>query len=86
MILSHVRLFRGAIGLECVCMDENARPHHTDDVQQLLESGDITGIGWPAFYPDFNPIEHGGGGCFVETPCGTISSSGEHPTTETDAY
>ena len=56
VILPHVRLFRGAIGADFVFMDDNARPHRTHAVQQLLE--DITRMDWPAYSPDLNPIEH----------------------------
>ncbi|GFV42771.1 transposable element Tcb2 transposase [Trichonephila clavipes] len=39
-------------------MDDNARPHWTLAVEELLESEDITRIDWPAYSPDLNPIEH----------------------------
>ncbi|GFW86511.1 hypothetical protein TNCV_4332951 [Trichonephila clavipes] len=39
-------------------MDDNARPHRTLDVEELLESEDITRMDWPAYSPDLNPIEH----------------------------
>ncbi|GFT34524.1 transposable element Tc3 transposase [Trichonephila clavipes] len=39
-------------------MDDNARPHRTLAVEELLESEDITRIDWPAYSPDLNPIEH----------------------------
>ncbi|GFU06684.1 transposable element Tcb2 transposase [Trichonephila clavipes] len=39
-------------------MDDNARPHRTLAVEELLESEDITRMDWPAFSPDLNPIEH----------------------------
>lgn len=58
VILPHVRLFRGAIGADFLFMDDNARPHRTHAVQQLLESEDITRLDWPAYSPDLNPIEH----------------------------
>ncbi|GFY01228.1 transposable element Tcb2 transposase [Trichonephila clavipes] len=41
-----------------VFMDDNARPHRTVDIQQLLESEDITRMYWPAFFPDLNPMEY----------------------------
>ncbi|GFV88362.1 transposable element Tcb2 transposase [Trichonephila clavipes] len=39
-------------------MDDNARPHQTLAVEELLESEDITRMDWPAFSPDLNPIQH----------------------------
>ncbi|GFW17573.1 transposable element Tcb2 transposase [Trichonephila clavipes] len=39
-------------------MDDNARPHQTLAVEELLESEDITRVDWPAYSPDLNPIEH----------------------------
>ncbi|GFV90437.1 transposable element Tcb2 transposase [Trichonephila clavipes] len=38
----HVRLFRGAISPDFIFMDDNARPHRTLAVEELLESEDIT--------------------------------------------
>ncbi|GFV31763.1 transposable element Tcb2 transposase [Trichonephila clavipes] len=39
-------------------MDDNARPHQTITVEELLESEDITRMDWPTYSPDLNPIEH----------------------------
>ncbi|GFW99507.1 transposable element Tcb2 transposase [Trichonephila clavipes] len=39
-------------------MDDNARPHRTQAVEELLESEDITRMDWPAYSPHLNPIEH----------------------------
>ncbi|GFU23955.1 transposable element Tc3 transposase [Trichonephila clavipes] len=58
VLLPHVRLFRGAIGPDFIFMDDNARPHRTLAVEELLESEDITRMDWPAYSPDLNPIEH----------------------------
>ncbi|GFY09068.1 transposable element Tcb2 transposase [Trichonephila clavipes] len=58
VLLPHVRLFRGAIGPGFIFMDDNARPHRTLAVEELLESEDITRMDWPAYSPDLNPIEH----------------------------
>ncbi|GFW94455.1 transposable element Tcb2 transposase [Trichonephila clavipes] len=58
VLLLHVRLFRGAIGPDLIFMDDNARPHRTLAVEELLESEDITRMDWPAYSPDLNPIEH----------------------------
>ncbi|GFW98880.1 transposable element Tcb1 transposase [Trichonephila clavipes] len=54
----HVRLFRGAMGSEFLFMDDNARPHRVNIVDQCLQSEDITRMDWPAYSPDLNPIEH----------------------------
>ncbi|GFU87993.1 transposable element Tcb2 transposase [Trichonephila clavipes] len=58
VLLPHVRLFRGAIGPDFIFMDDNARPHRTLAVEELLESENITRMDWPAYSPDLNPIEH----------------------------
>ncbi|GBM80682.1 hypothetical protein AVEN_137209-1 [Araneus ventricosus] len=54
----HVRLFRGAMGAEFLFMDDNARPHRANIVDECLQSEDITCMDWPAYSPDLNPIEH----------------------------
>ncbi|GFV40521.1 transposable element Tc3 transposase [Trichonephila clavipes] len=54
----HVRLFRSAIGVEFLFMDDNARPHRTNIADECLQSKDITRMDWPAYSPDLNPIEH----------------------------
>ncbi|GFU90253.1 transposable element Tcb2 transposase [Trichonephila clavipes] len=38
----HVRLFRGAIGAEFLFMNDNARPHRANFVDECLQSEDIT--------------------------------------------
>ncbi|GFX70330.1 transposable element Tcb2 transposase [Trichonephila clavipes] len=58
VLLSHVRLFRGAIGPDFIFMDDNARPHRTLTVEEPLEREDIARMDWPAYSPDLNPIEH----------------------------
>ncbi|GFW33357.1 DDE_3 domain-containing protein [Trichonephila clavipes] len=40
----HVRLFRGAMGAEFLFMDDNARPHRANIVDECLQSEDITGM------------------------------------------
>ncbi|GFS48071.1 transposable element Tc3 transposase [Trichonephila clavipes] len=54
----HVRLFRGAMGAEFLFMDDNARPHRANIVDECLHSEDITRMDWPAYSPDLNEIEH----------------------------
>ncbi|GFW99368.1 transposable element Tcb1 transposase [Trichonephila clavipes] len=54
----HVRLFRGAMGAEFLFMDDNARPHRANIVDECLQLEDITRMDWPAYSPDLNPIEH----------------------------
>ncbi|GFS71461.1 transposable element Tcb1 transposase [Trichonephila clavipes] len=54
----HVRLFRGAMGAEFLFMDDNARPHRANIVNECLQSEDITRMDWLAHSPDLNPIEH----------------------------
>ncbi|GFX64619.1 transposable element Tcb2 transposase [Trichonephila clavipes] len=54
----HVRLFRGPMGAEFLFMDENARPHRANIVDECLQSEDITRMDWPAYSPDLDPIEH----------------------------
>ncbi|GFX80780.1 transposable element Tcb1 transposase [Trichonephila clavipes] len=58
VILPHVVYSEVAIGPDFVFMDDNARPHWTADVQQLLESENITLMDLPAFSPVLTPIEH----------------------------
>ncbi|GFX69212.1 transposable element Tc3 transposase [Trichonephila clavipes] len=58
ILLSYVRLFRGAMGLQFLFMDDNAPCHRTVAAEQLLESEDIERMDWPARSPDLNPIEH----------------------------
>ncbi|GFU67657.1 transposable element Tcb2 transposase [Trichonephila clavipes] len=57
VLLPYVRLFRGAIGPDFIFMEDNARPHRTLAVEELLESEDITRMDWPAYAPDLNPIK-----------------------------
>ncbi|GFS93467.1 DDE_3 domain-containing protein [Trichonephila clavipes] len=60
ILLPYVRLFRGAMGLQFLFMDDNAPCHRTVAAEQLLESEDIERMDWPARSPDLNPIEHVG--------------------------
>ncbi|GFV28868.1 transposable element Tcb1 transposase [Trichonephila clavipes] len=54
----HARLFRGAMGAEFLFMDDNARPHRANIVDECLQSEDITHMDWLAYSVDMNPIEH----------------------------
>ncbi|GFT16749.1 transposable element Tcb1 transposase [Trichonephila clavipes] len=54
----HVCLFRGAICAEFLFMDDNARPHRANIVDECLQSEYITRMNWPAYSPDLSPIEH----------------------------
>ncbi|GFW44244.1 DDE_3 domain-containing protein [Trichonephila clavipes] len=43
---------------EFLFMDDNARPHRANIVDECLQSEDITRMDWPAYLPDLNPIEY----------------------------
>ncbi|GFW06653.1 transposable element Tcb2 transposase [Trichonephila clavipes] len=58
ILCPYVRLFRGAMGLQFLFMDDNAPCHRTVAAEQLLESENIERMDWPARSPDLNPIEH----------------------------
>ncbi|GFY00131.1 transposable element Tcb1 transposase [Trichonephila clavipes] len=45
----HVRLFRRAMGAEFLFMNDNARPHRANIVDEYLQSEDITRVDWPAY-------------------------------------
>ncbi|GFX20437.1 transposable element Tcb2 transposase [Trichonephila clavipes] len=57
ILLPYVRLFRGAMDMQFLFMDDNAPCHRTVAAEQLLESEDIERMDWPARSPDLNPIE-----------------------------
>ncbi|GFV55429.1 DDE_3 domain-containing protein [Trichonephila clavipes] len=42
----HVPLFRGAMGAEFLFMDDNARPHRANIVDECLQSENITRMDW----------------------------------------
>ncbi|GFX53683.1 transposable element Tcb1 transposase [Trichonephila clavipes] len=52
-----VRLYSAAVGPTFVLMDDNARPHRADIVDDYLESEGIARMAWPAYSSDLNPIE-----------------------------
>ncbi|GFU10391.1 transposable element Tc3 transposase [Trichonephila clavipes] len=58
ILLPYVSLFRGAMGLQFLFMDDNAPCHRTVATEQLLECEDIECMDWPARSPDLNPFEH----------------------------
>ncbi|GFX98335.1 transposable element Tc1 transposase [Trichonephila clavipes] len=58
ILLPYLHLFRGAMGLQFLFMDDNAPCHRSAAAKQLLESEDIERMDWPARSPDLNPIEH----------------------------
>ncbi|GFU41551.1 transposable element Tcb2 transposase [Trichonephila clavipes] len=58
ILLPYVRLFRDAMGLQILFMDDNAPCHRTVTAEQILESEDIERMDWPARSPDLNPTEH----------------------------
>ncbi|GFT64594.1 transposable element Tcb2 transposase [Trichonephila clavipes] len=58
ILLPYLRLFRGAMGLQFLLMDDNVPCHRTVAAEQLLESEDIERMDWPARSLDLNLIEH----------------------------
>ncbi|GFV79585.1 transposable element Tc1 transposase [Trichonephila clavipes] len=54
-------------------MDDNARPHRTLAVKELLESEDITRMDWPKYSRDLNTIGHVWD-ALGETYCSTLTS------------
>ncbi|GFV90635.1 transposable element Tcb2 transposase [Trichonephila clavipes] len=58
ILLPYVGLFRGAMGLQFLFMDDNAPCHRRVAAEQLLESEDIERMNCPARSPDLNPIEN----------------------------
>ncbi|GFX83119.1 transposable element Tcb1 transposase [Trichonephila clavipes] len=53
-----VILYAAAVGSTFVLMDDDARPHRADIIDGYLESEGIARMAWPAYSPDFNPIEN----------------------------
>ncbi|GFT10804.1 transposable element Tcb2 transposase [Trichonephila clavipes] len=58
ILLPYVRLFRGAMGLQFLFMDDNAPCHRTVAAEQLSESEHIERMDWPVRSLDLNTIEH----------------------------
>ncbi|GFY36606.1 transposable element Tcb1 transposase [Trichonephila clavipes] len=54
----HVRLFWGTMGAEFLFIDDNARPHRANIVDEFLQSEDIIRTDCPAYSPDLNPIQY----------------------------
>ncbi|GFX85893.1 transposable element Tcb1 transposase [Trichonephila clavipes] len=53
-----LRLNAAAVGPTFVLMDDNARPHRADIVDDYLENERVLRITWPACSSDLNPIEN----------------------------
>ncbi|GFW83689.1 transposable element Tcb1 transposase [Trichonephila clavipes] len=53
-----VRLYAAAVGSTFVLMDDKARPHRADIVDDYLKSEGIARMAWPAHSPDLLPIEN----------------------------
>ncbi|GBN35036.1 hypothetical protein AVEN_129147-1 [Araneus ventricosus] len=50
--------YAAAIGDESILMEDNARPHRAELVDNFLFDEGIFRMDWPAYSPDLNPIEH----------------------------
>lgn len=50
--------YAGAVGPGFVFMDDNARPHRANIVNNWFDNHGIERMVWPACSPDCNPIEH----------------------------
>ncbi|GFX97239.1 transposable element Tcb1 transposase [Trichonephila clavipes] len=51
-----VGLYAAAVGPTFVLMDDKARPHRAEIVDDYLETEVIARMAWPAYSPDLNPI------------------------------
>ncbi|GFX19618.1 transposable element Tcb1 transposase [Trichonephila clavipes] len=45
------------MGAEFLFMDDNARPHRANIVDECLQSEDIARLDWPVYSPNLNPID-----------------------------
>ncbi|GFY16932.1 transposable element Tcb2 transposase [Trichonephila clavipes] len=46
------------MGAEFLFIDDNARSHRANIVDECLQSEDIIRMDWRAYSPDLNPIQH----------------------------
>ncbi|GFV51624.1 transposable element Tcb1 transposase [Trichonephila clavipes] len=53
-----VRLYAAAVGPTFVLMNDNARLHRADILDDYLESEGTARMAWPAYSPDLNPTEN----------------------------
>ncbi|GFT43386.1 transposable element Tcb1 transposase [Trichonephila clavipes] len=53
------------MGAEFLFMDDNARPHRANIVDECLQSEDITRMDLPAYSPNMNPIHNMRGICLA---------------------
>ncbi|GFW55255.1 transposable element Tc3 transposase [Trichonephila clavipes] len=58
ILVQYARFCRGTMSAEFLFMDDNARPHLANNVDECIQSEDITRMDWPAYSLDLNPIEH----------------------------
>ena len=49
--LHNVRPYAGAIGADLILMDDNARPHRANAINQYLEDVTIVRMDWPVHSP-----------------------------------
>ncbi|GFT26149.1 transposable element Tc3 transposase [Trichonephila clavipes] len=54
----YVHLFRGAVGLDFIFMDDNAPCHRAVLIDYFFEAENIKRMSWPANSPDLNSNEH----------------------------
>ena len=47
-----------ALATRPVFMDDNARPHRSQAVRQVIQNNAVNHLPWPAMSPDLNPLEH----------------------------